>query len=69
MQSVKFDSKGQHITLRNVGSNMLHCGWGQGTWFELACGTSYECDQETYQLDYRTQTGRTVLVVNWIPST
>lgn len=58
-----------HLTLRNVGVNMVWLSWtGEPlSWFEIAVGTSYECDQDVHEFFVRTQTGKSLLAMNAVP--
>ena len=62
-----FPPQGGHITLRNDGTNTVWIAWEHGDRFHIPCGTSYECDQETCSMFAWTQTGRTRLLINFIP--
>lgn len=66
-QVENFSDKGGHLTLRNNGTNTVWISWNGRRWFDIAVGTSYECDQETCHLHYCTQMGRSLLTANWVP--
>lgn len=62
-----FGGRGGHLTMRNNGVNAVWVSWDGRVWFDIAVGTSFECDQETCHIHFCTQTGHSILAVNWVP--
>lgn len=65
LDSFSFPPQTGHITLRVTGVNTVWVSWGDVP-FDIAVGTSYECDQDTKRITFQTQTGVSELVANYI---
>lgn len=60
----KFSTLTRQISLRNTGTNTLWLSLDQGaSWFDVACGTSWDDRVSVRELWYCTQLGRTRFVV------
>lgn len=54
----------RQISLRNTGVNTLWVSFDQKTWFDVACGTSWDDRVNVLGFWHRTQIGKTSIVVN-----
>jgi hypothetical protein len=56
----KFSSLTREVALRNTGTNTLWVSFDEGeTWFDVACGTSWDGRVIVHKLWYCTQVGTT----------
>jgi hypothetical protein len=60
----RFPTATRQVSLRNTGVNTLWMSFDRVTWFDVACGTSWDDRVNVSGFWYRTQVGRTSLVVN-----
>lgn len=64
VQHHKFSALTRQISLRNTGTNTLWLSLDKGvSWFDVACGTSWDDRVSIRELWYCTQLGRTRFVV------
>ena len=64
VKSVEFPTDTRQVSLRNTGTNTLWLSLDEGqSWFDVACGTSWDDRVSTRELWYCTQVGRTRFVV------
>lgn len=62
----KFVTATRQISLRNTGVNTLWMSFDRSSWFDVACGTSWDDRVSTGGFWYCTQVGITSFVVNAI---
>jgi hypothetical protein len=62
--------RGGHVTMRNNGKNFVWWSWTNEPekFRELPCGTSHECDVDVTEIYTSTQTGQSILAVDFVPS-
>jgi hypothetical protein len=64
VQHHTFTTLTRQVSLRNTGTNTLWLSLDDGkSWFDVACGTSWDDRVSLRELWYRTQLGRTRFVV------
>lgn len=64
VNSVEFPTDSRQISLRNTGTNTLWLSLDEGkSWFDVACGTSWDDRVSIRELWYCTQVGRTRFIV------
>jgi hypothetical protein len=59
----KFGAATRQVSIRNTGTNTLWFMLEDGTWIDLACGTSWDDRVNIKEFHYCTQIGRTRFVV------
>lgn len=60
----KFETATRQLSLRNTGVNTLWMSFDRESWFDVACGTSFDDRVNINGFWYRTQLGTTTVVVN-----
>jgi hypothetical protein len=63
VQRHAFPAVTRQVSLRNTGTNTLWLSLDQKSWFDVACGTSWDDRVRTREFWYCTQVGQTRFVV------
>ncbi len=63
LRSFTFPTLTRQVSLRNTGTNTLWLSLDKETWFDIACGTSWDDRVRIRELWYCTQVGKTRFVL------
>lgn len=61
---INFGAYTRQVSLRNIGTEALWFSFDNTTWFDVACGTSWDDRVRVNKMWVRTQTGWTSFVFN-----